>query len=167
MKRASKSDICEDEEWRSYPEFPRYEVSSLGRVRGPSGQILKPHLSHNGYLRVKLQDNRKRRVNRMVCWAFHGPPPTPYHQCAHLDGNRQNNHVDNLSWKTPVENALDKRMHGTQPAGENHPCAVLNFSKVKAIRRIYANGNVSQRDLASRYGVSCSTIGRIIQGRIW
>lgn len=44
------------------------------------------------------------RVHRLICEAFHGPPPTPEHVCMHLDENAAHNHCDNLQWGTQKEN---------------------------------------------------------------
>ena len=44
-------------------------------------------------------------VHRLVATAFHGPPPSPIHQCHHIDSRRDNTEADNLMWVTPLEHA--------------------------------------------------------------
>ena len=49
-------------------------------------------------------------VHRIVCVAFHGPPPTDQHVVDHIDTNRANNRPENLRWLTRLENALLNRI---------------------------------------------------------
>jgi hypothetical protein len=56
-----------DEAWRPWPREPQYLVSDQGRVRGPSGKILKYSLFTNGRLQVSpYLSNEKRRKTREV-----------------------------------------------------------------------------------------------------
>lgn len=175
------------EEWRAIPEFPTYAVSNLGRVmrvqrslRGPlSNKPLKPWCCPKGYGMVVLYSagRNPRRVHRLVCEAFHGPPPGPDYQAAHEDGNTSNNRADNLSWKTPVENEADKIRHGTALAGARALVAAgaLAFrgeqnaqSKLTddAVRAILADPR-SHGKIAADYGVSGHAIWSIKAGKTW
>ena len=190
------------EEWRVIADFPSYAVSNLGRVKRlvaarncPAGHILTPY-SAQGYKSVGLSRGgieTKFRINRLVCTAFHGPPPTPAHHAAHNDGARDNNAAINLRWASPLENADDKRIHGTvavgdatgarihperrpwgarngkhtkpecTPRGEAHGNAVFTESDVQAIR----NDPRPRRQIAKAYGVSKGAIDGIKSGRNW
>lgn len=109
------------EEWRIAFSFPDYEVSSLGRVRRLTpkrgavvGQIIGTGVGSDGYHRIIVRENgRKRsiRIHRLVCEAFHGPPPTKKHQTAHKDGSRTNNNSSNLYWATWAQNVEDRIEH--------------------------------------------------------
>jgi hypothetical protein len=44
---------------------------------------------------------------------FDGPKPDPSYHAAHLDGDNQNNRIENLKWCTPVENSSHRYIHGT------------------------------------------------------
>lgn len=44
------------------------------------------------------------KIHRLVCEAFHGPPPFPDAVVVHLDENALNNKSSNLRWGTQKEN---------------------------------------------------------------
>lgn len=177
--------MADREEWRAVVGFEGlYEVSSLGRVRGVDrlvpyecggrvvhrhvqGVVLRPQADHNGYLTVALQKHGKvtrRGIHQIVCRAFSGPAPNPDDEAAHNDGKRTNNRARNLRWATRRENLLDTIRHGTRPRGERHGRAKLSRQSVHEIRTA---AGVFNTDLARRYGVSSSMIGRIRSGKAW
>jgi hypothetical protein len=102
------------EEWRDIPGIEGYEVSSLGRVR-TKPKILKPYLNpSNGYLTIRLGRRQfNGPIHRLVCLAFHGPPPQERMDVAHGDGRKLNNRAENLRWATRAENFKDAVAHGT------------------------------------------------------
>lgn len=68
---------------------------------------------YNGYKRLRLAfkvKGKRRRiikqcpVHRLVCTWYHGTQPTPNHVVNHKDGNKLNNHKDNVEWVTQREN---------------------------------------------------------------
>ena len=87
-----------------------YEVSSYGNVRslprnGLKGKQLKLNINnHNGYVYVCLSKENHRlnkRAHVLVAKAFLSPQSE---QVNHKDGDKANNHVDNLEWCTRSEN---------------------------------------------------------------
>ena len=111
-----------DEIWRPSLRFPKYEASSLGRIRNiKTGHILRPYRMRNGYLQVNLCATSV-TAHTIVLEAFAGPRPKGY-QASHLNGDRADNRAENLVWETATENNRRKALHGTQPAGDNHPCS--------------------------------------------
>jgi len=100
--------------------LPCYMVHRDGRVYRVEGHPrhigeMKPQLTKYGYLKIKLRHKGYRQaffLHRLVCEAFHGEPPVygdePAH-CRHIDGNRLNNHADNLRWGSRIENEHDKK----------------------------------------------------------
>ena len=161
------------EEWRAIPADIAYEVSSRGRIRNArTGKLLSPWFAGAGYLYVHLWRSRiKMGVHRLVALTFLGDPPTPRHEVAHNDGNRENNCVANLRWATHAENQADIRRHGTGYYhgwhGENHPTAKLNDQQVVEIRRSCREGLATRKSLAVKFGVSRASIDHIVQGRTW
>ena len=115
-----------DEEWRTVvtPRFATdaYLVSNHGRIvslprwrNSPNGRkvwkgkLIKPSPQRSGHLRVNIHADGHRymvHIHRLVMWAFVGPQEQGV-QVLHLDGNLQNNRLDNLAYESPWENNTD------------------------------------------------------------
>lgn len=179
-------------EYRDVPGFPGYRVGDDGSVwsrwnrKGFIGTTWKPLAllrATNGYLFVGiLREKRKYqpRVHRLVLEAFVGPCPKGM-ECAHGNGIRDDNRLPNLRWATPKENAGDRVKHGTsgirngtyRPGkpmgrarrGEEHHAAKLTMEDVGRIREL---AGVKRRSaLAREFGVSATTIDRVIKREGW
>jgi hypothetical protein len=161
------------EQWLTIAEAPDYAVSDLGRVkrvmpdslgRG-AGVILAAPLNDKGYCHLNLHIGRKqhlRRVHRLVCEAFHGPPPSPNHQVRHLDGNKTNNRAENLAWGTHSENSLDAvRLTG---GAKNLKGGHARRLPIEVVRDIKFSGK-SQPTLVREHGVSKAIVWKIQSGR--
>lgn len=104
---------------------------------------------------------------RYMCIRAHGEPPTLQHEAAHSCGNGHlacvnPNHV---RWATSKENKADMLAHGTRLMGEKHNMAKLTVRDVRAIRKL--RGNVSQRIIAEKFGVTTSNVSAIQLHRTW
>lgn len=163
-------------EWRPCPGFPDYIISEYGDIirttscrQSPSGREITQKVTYAGYLDVGLSISGKqyyRRVNRLVCEAWHGPPPSPKSHACHTDGVRTNNHYSNLRWASCAENHQDKHQHGTWMCGSKHPLAKLTEELVATIKRRLLQGD-SATILSTLYGVPKSKISSIKHGRSW
>lgn len=146
--------------------FEDYHATRDGRIFSNTKQGYKSHyLGDNGYWYLFLHRSGRRHreyVHGMICEAFHGGRPDGM-ECAHLDGNRNNNSAINLAWVTPKENSSHKRMHKTLLFGENQPRAKLSNDQAKFI---FESG-LNQQELAAMHGVSRQTISDIKTGRRW
>lgn len=97
-----------------------YEVSTHGRVRSyyrkgskrsHETPVLKtPTVNSSGYYVVSAK-GKVYTVHSLVATAF---LVRSGWEVRHLDGNRLNNHVDNLAWGTPKDNSDDMRRHGSR-----------------------------------------------------
>lgn len=101
------------EEWKKVKCFENYEISNLGNVKNSiSGELLKQTLNTWGYPCVTLCNGNIRKnktVHRLVAEAFI-PNPNNLPEVNHLDEDKTNNSVSNLSWVTKKENIN----HGTR-----------------------------------------------------
>jgi len=91
------------EEWRPIDHFPGYSVSTFGRVRtDKTGWFLALNVNQYGVYQVGLmRDGTQyhRSVPLLVAKAFLEPISGPFDTPINLDGDRSNNHVDNLAWR--------------------------------------------------------------------
>ena len=117
-----------NEIWKDIEETKGYyQISNYGRVKSVSrfhktkdtgyyskDKILKPSIDNLGYLQVQIRKPegyntrngyKTRRIHLLVASAF---IDNPYNLPVvnHIDGNKQNNCVDNLEWCTHQENVL-------------------------------------------------------------
>lgn len=142
-----------------------YEVSNFGRVKSNKfgkERILKPYDCH-GYREVDLRLNNKSkrfRVHRLVAVAFI-PNQNPEIKTFinHKDGNRGNNHVDNLEWCTQSENVehayrvlrvVPRSTHQNQP------------NQIKIIEKSSGTEYFSIREASRQLGIKRDTIKRSI-----
>ena len=168
----------------------RYEVSSLGRVRSISreivpagtkrgyrnmrGRVLRLQKHSQGYLAARVYpttgDRQLRLVHQLVLRAFHGPPPPDIPgrvESRHLDGVKTNNRADNLVWGSTKDNYRDSVRHGTaRGRGSTNPQSKLTESQVIEIRERVKSGEVQMR-LAEEYDVHFATINAIHKRKNW
>jgi hypothetical protein len=164
-------------EWQQ-SVHPDYEISEYGdlrtlveRYRVPIGTELRGTVDRNGYRTYSLIQpgeygrGAKRKLyaaHRLVLFAFIGEPPTKKHQCAHYDGNPQNNHVSNLRWATPAENTADKIRHGNIYAG-HRKYEVKQVLDMRAMREAGAKYS----EIMDKYNISKGNLSAIIQRKTW
>ena len=91
------------EQWAPILSFPGYSVSDHGRIRtDKSGRILALNENQYGVVQVGMMrdgEQRHRSVPLLVAKAFIPEPNGPFDTPINLDGDRFNNHVDNLVWR--------------------------------------------------------------------
>lgn len=162
------------EKWIEIRNFPKYEISSFGRVRSykkKNCKILKPKKTKQGYLRVGLHSPCGERfffqIHRLVIEAFVGAGDNGNH-VAHMDGNPKNNNIENLKWCTPKENNSHKKIHGTNRAafGEGHGMSKINMGTAKQIYEACNNG-LTQREIAKNFGISQQLVSNIKLKKSW
>ncbi len=110
------------EQWKQTHIREDYEVSNLGRVRrikrGPAHKrvfadihsYIKGRLCRNGYHRIKV-GRKAYGAHRLVAIAFI-PNPLNKPDVNHIDGNKENNSINNLEWVTKTENMKHAVLNG-------------------------------------------------------
>ena len=91
------------EKWSSIPGFENYSVSNHGRVKSEkSGRIMALVENQYGVVNVGMMrdgEQYHRSVPLLVAKAFLEVPFEAFDTPINLDGDRHNNHVDNLAWR--------------------------------------------------------------------
>lgn len=109
--------------------------------------------------------NRRTAMAHRVAYEIeHGPIPDGLcvlHECDNPPC------VRHLFLGTRGDNATDRATKRRQPFGESHWKAKLTEVDVLAIRKEYASGTVTRRDLSNRYSVTAACIGRIVRRETW
>ena len=173
----------------------KYEVSNLGRVRGPGSGVKPPILPRfimkpqrvkrrpassqsTSYFFVGLHRNGKlrfRAVHVMVAEAFICPRPLGK-VVNHMDGEGTHNIRSNLEWVTPSENSRHAvRMgHHATMRGSRNGMSKLTAVQVRQIRKLlgpprarWVRGVVSKSSLARHFGVTPSAIYYIHKRLVW
>lgn len=104
-------------------------------------------------------------ASRYICIEAHGEPEVPELDAAHSCGMGHTGCVtpSHLSWKTRLENATDKFIHGTVLSGERSPLAKLTELEAREI----LESTESNKSLSERFGVNAGHIWQIKTGRRW
>ena len=95
-----RDDISSNEVFKDIADFPRYQVSNLGRVKSlvhKKERILKTGLNGRGYLQVKLYKNGKKntiKIHSLVAKTFIGESNGL--DVDHIDEIKTNNKLENL-----------------------------------------------------------------------
>lgn len=156
------------ERWEPIRGYEQYAVSDHGRVRNSATDKVLKLRYVSGYCRVVVYRDRKpkdKRVHRLVAEAFIPNPENKPH-VNHIDGDKTNNHVNNLEWVTCSENAAHAASAGLRPNGDDFPQAKLTDDIVREMRRRAVEGE-SYRALAREFGVSFTGARKAINGESW
>ena len=92
-----------------YLEFPlnnNYLVSEDGKIYNKNNKTLTYGYNHQGYRRAKIPIDcvvKALLVHRVVAMTYL-PNPDNLPEVNHIDGNKANNHVNNLEWVTRHDN---------------------------------------------------------------
>ena len=104
--------------------YEEYQVDTNGVVYSKKGKPLKYSVNPRGYAIVNFMVSGRRigfAIHTLVAKQFLGEHTTEQNQVNHIDGNKLNNHVDNLEWSTGKENMWHARnIIDVVPHGSKH-----------------------------------------------
>ena len=157
--------------------FSEYFVSTKGRVFTTKKWVQDPspirEMSQqdngNGYKFVVLMDDgdrHQRYIHQLVAEGFIGDCPEG-EEVRHLNGDRDDNRIENIEYATHKDNVADRVPHGTHNRGERHNMVKLTRDQVEEIRNRYRTTDVTQAELVTDYPVSQAQISNIINGKSW
>lgn len=109
--------------WKEIPNYEGlYQISNFGNVKSLiSNKILKPSKDRFGYVRFNaLKDKKPKtlRIHRLVMEIFN--PINTTMQVNHIDGNKLNNHIDNLEWCSDSDNKKHAYKLGLMKPGNQY-----------------------------------------------
>lgn len=180
--------MSEQDIWRPVVGYEgRYEVSDHGRVRSlpivvkrpgvkpfvhpGSGRVLQQSSNQRGYKLVELYcgsraTRRTRPVHRLVCEAFHGPPPEDKPNTLHNDGKPDNNRAVNLRWGSQADNFADAKAHGVTGKGEAHSQVKLTDAQVAEVRHLARARVLTASEISRRFGICQRYVHKLKAGEM-
>lgn len=156
----------------------KYEISNIGNVKSlnyrqtKNSNNLKPKISkQTGYKEVVLSNKKTKKtisIHKLVASAF--IPNLDNKPCInHIDGNKLNNHVDNLEWCSYSENTVHSFKIGTQ---RPNYIILKNNGKLKRKKVLQFDKNMnfikewnSQTEVAKHFGIYPSCISEVCRGK--
>lgn len=162
-------------------EILNYYISNYGNLKKenyrfrkkPTNKtiLIKPTIKENGYLQVTLYDkiskkSEKKYVHRLVAQAFI-PNPNNLPCVNHIDGNKQNNRVDNLEWcsyKQNMEHAVKTGLYKKYYGKDNKQSKVYveldeNYNFIREI--------VGTRQAGRENGFSREKVTRVARHEVY
>lgn len=155
------------EEWKEMEGLPGYYISSFGNVKGKrfKNRNYKTNINHKGYPIVRIPiRNFCKTLHRLVAQHFLRDFD-PSLQINHKDGNKLNNHVDNLESMTCKENIRHAIKTGLRPAKINLKSnSIFSEVQVRAIKSAIQAGHGNQ-PISKYFKCDHSTISKIRRGK--
>lgn len=172
--------------WKDIPGYEgSYQASNLGRIKSlertcystkkhnhkrlKKETIRKQTVNKHGYNCVLLSVSLERKlitVHRLVILSFK-ENPSKKQTVNHIDGNKLNNHIENLEWATWSENSKHSFDIGLQKPrkGIYHHNVKLTEEQVLGIRKL--KGKYKEKEIALMYGITKGHVGAILRRMIW
>lgn len=156
--------------------YNNFEVSNDGQIRNvKTGTVYKQHLNKEGYNQVcvSLGSRKKKKI-----FKIHKAVAETFIQNSenkktvnHIDGNKQNNVVDNLEWATHSENTKHAEKMGltNHAKGADSASSKLSNEDVLYIRKNYIPNSYEFgiRGLSRKFNVHHETIRDIVNNNTY
>ena len=162
--------LYEDEVWKDIKGFEGiYKVSNYGRIKSiiRYKRMMKTALDKSGYLKICLTDSKHKKhtikIHRIVAENFI-PNTENKEQVNHIDGNKENNRVDNLEWCTQSENMKHAFRNGLilREKGKGH-------HRARAVKQYSIDGEFIRdwdciEDIGRELGIHTKNMARCCKG---
>lgn len=107
------------EDWKPIPGVPKYEASTMGRIRrvlimGYHLLVPCPSIARGGKKYLKVHMGRKKQnvmVHRIIALTFLGPPAFEKARVGHLNDDGEDNRLENLRYVDDKENTAMKAQY--------------------------------------------------------
>lgn len=158
---------------RFLPEVKdRYYINKKGELFTNDGKDKMKNALKNGYVKncLTLKNGKQKFYFRhrlvMICFSYREDYEN--FQVNHIDGNKENNALENLEWCTNQENRIHAVKIGLAASlkGEENPASKLLESQVIDIIQDLLN-HVPYSQISQKYNCSKSTISAIKNKRNW
>lgn len=169
-------ELLPGEIFKVYPKNSNYSISNKGRVYSNKyKRLIKLTLNRGGYLWCNISSPETygvaNRVHRLVAFTFLGENPKDRPDVNHIDGNKQNNCVENLEWSNKSLNGFHAYKNGLNHTrnhlrGENHYFAKITNETARQVKIMLKNG-VKRKEISKVLNVSMSTVNQIAVNRVW
>ena len=152
--------------------YPDYMVSNKGRIFSlKSFSFIEGTHNASGYVRIKLRDSEGRQhikaKHRIVAESFcNNDENKPF--VNHIDGDKDNNHPDNLEWVTSKENthhAIETGLIYT--IGEKSHFASIDENMAHEICKLIEAGTMTLKEIAKHLNVGYDCVKKINNGKSW
>ena len=150
--------------------YPSYMVSNQGRVFSLKTNAIMDGTDYKGYTRIKLRDENNKPIlkakHRIVAESFcDNPDNKPF--VNHIDGDKSNNHPNNLEWVTSKENtkhAIDNGLIYT--IGEKSHFASITEDEAHTICKMIEEG-MKLKEISRILNVGYDCVKKINSGNTW
>ena len=154
--------------------FPNYRINKQGQVFSnykyktnipcDTWREVKPVLDKGvGYYLVTLSNQGKKsnkHIHRLLATHFI-PNPLNKKQVNHIDGNKQNNDLNNLEWVTPQENARHAVDTGLcDDRRQKQEVAILQYD----LKGNFVAEHVSIHEAGRTTGIAWQNISKVVRG---
>lgn len=161
--------------WYGIPGNEKFLVNEAGDIKSYLGTPIKTYISTNGYRAFSYYAGGGRKNHKMTTMGVHRavakaliPNPRNLPEVNHKDGNKLNNHYENLEWVTSKENKAHAVKLGLGYIGERNSHARLTPVQVLEIRKRHSDGAYGTLELmGAEYGVGSSAIWSVVNKRTW
>jgi len=178
-----------DEQWRTVlfegiDTQEKYEISNYGRIRRwidyKNDWVIQKPSNVNGYAYFSFKTDEsvlgKKRItkslHRLVAEEFLKKSSGLHDNVIHVDFNKWNNHINNLSWVTRTEMfAHSRKSPRTAVAIENRKGEITNSklteTEVMRLKKKLQRGKTPLYKIAKEFGITHTQLNRIRRGENW